>query len=232
MPDFRSEGAIYPLEISLAAANRTLTEKLQLTVPAGGAAPPAKPETSSDKAGKEAAGKPDAGSGQAAVLAGFAAVVLLGAGGWFWRRRRTAGSGASGAENTTIPAAGEPKPAEAVPPGLPPALPAQPTPGVLVRLTRIHEGPPPNQFELEIDSGVIIGSDPRASHLVLDTDSRIAPAHCEIVFAAGRLYIRDLGTAQGTFLNGAAVTGRQVIEEQDVLRLGATELQITFPVGA
>ena len=113
VPDFHSEGTIYPLEISLAAANRTLTEKLQITVPAGGVAAPAKTETSRDKAGKEAAGKSDAGSGQAAVLAGIAVVVLLGAGGWFWRRRRAAGSSASGAERTTIPAAGESKPSAA-----------------------------------------------------------------------------------------------------------------------
>ena len=207
VPDFRSEGRIYPLEMNLVAANRTWIEKLQLTVPAGGTAMPAKNEAAKDAAHKGGADKTDATASPVALYAGTAALLILAAIFWF-RRRKTSGGGAvSGPEER-------------------PALEA----GVWVRLTRIHEGPPPNQFELEIDSSVIIGSDPRVSHLVLDTDSRIAPAHCEIVFEAGRLHIRDLGTEQGTFLNGVAVTDRQIVEEQDVLRLGGTELRITFPV--
>ena len=59
---FRSEGAAYPLELSLAAANRTWTSKLQLTVPAGGnAAPPPGPATPAGQTGGEkTAGSPDA----------------------------------------------------------------------------------------------------------------------------------------------------------------------------
>jgi pSer/pThr/pTyr-binding forkhead associated (FHA) protein len=43
------------------------------------------------------------------------------------------------------------------------------------------------------------------------------------------LYLRDLVSTTGTYLNGVALTDRQRIEEQDVLRIGRTEMRITFP---
>lgn len=222
VPDFRSEGRIYPLEITLSAANRTWTEKLQITTPAGGKAAPAK--TSDSK--PVAAEKTDFAPGQVAVSTGIAAAAALAVGIWFWRRRRSGKEPVS--QEVCMP---EPAPAAtASAPAVAEAVVRAPEPGVLVRLTRIHEGPPPHQVELEIDSRVVIGSDPAVSHLVLESDNRISPAHCEIFFEAGFLYVRDLSGGQGTFLNGAAVAGRQRIEEQDVLRLGATELRITFPV--
>jgi pSer/pThr/pTyr-binding forkhead associated (FHA) protein len=76
---------------------------------------------------------------------------------------------------------------------------------------------------------VIIGSDPMVSHLVFEQDSGISAAHCEILLEAGCLYLRDLVSTTGTYLNGVALTDRQRIEEQDVLRIGRTEMRITFP---
>ena len=103
------------------------------------------------------------------------------------------------------------------------------TAGVLIRLTRIHEGPPPQQLEIEITDRVVLGSDPGFSHLVFENDGEIAPAHCEIEFEEGRLYLRDLASTQGTFLNGVALTARQSLEEHDVVKIGRTEMRITFP---
>ena len=232
---FRSEGAVYPLELSLTAANRTWTSKLQLTVPAGGtAAPAAEDSAAAQSAGK---GQPDGTQkGSLLLYAAIAAVVVLGLG-WFWfRQRRTA----------SVPEI-SPNPSRELPPPAPessvdfaspvisptagiPAAVAGETPGVLTRLTRIHEGPPPHQFEIEIVDRVVLGSDPAVSHLVFENDSEIAPAHCEIFFEGGRLYLQDLASTRGTFLNGVALSVRQCVEEQDVLKIGRTEMRITFPL--
>ena len=77
---------------------------------------------------------------------------------------------------------------------------------------------------------MVLGSDPAVSHLVFEQDREIAPAHCEIFFEAGRLYLRNLATTGDTFLNGVALTARQSLEEQDVLKIGRTEMRITFPI--
>lgn len=218
--NFVSEGRVYSLEISLTAANRTWTENLPLAVPAGGSiAEPASPKQ------PERTDSPiqTIFSGNAAVYSGAAAVVLLAAGLWFWRRRRQPGQpqprGTAGPNDAAVKIQAK-ESGEAAGPA---------TAGVLVRLTRIQAGISTETFELELDRAVIIGNDPAVSNLVLGGGSRLAPAHCEIFFTAGRLYIRDLGTEAGTLVNGAAVTDRQVLEERDVIGLGDVELQIAFP---
>lgn len=210
VPDFRSEGKIYELTMTLAAANRAWTEKIQLTIPPGGVVAPLAASgkqggAASTESDKQATGSQ---SGNLWIYAGIAAVVIAGGCGWILLRRR------SPAAPVTGPSISED------------VTPAQ---GVLVRLTRIHDGPPPNQFDIEIFDRVILGSDPNSSHLVFEGDRDIFPAHCEIFFESGRLFLQDLASAQGTFLNGEALTAVRCIEENDILRMGTTELKISFP---
>ncbi len=232
---FRSEGAVYPFELSLMSANRTWTSSIQLTVPAGGTAAPA---TETAGAGTKPAGKgkpeesPESSMGLYAGMLILAAILIVV---WVWFRRRRGGSvsGKSIAQDQPLIAA---MPELSNPPEAGAASANEiiddvvSTPGVLTRLTRIHEGPPPHQLEFEIVDRVVLGSDPAVSHLVFDNDSDIAPAHCVIFFEGGRLYLQDLASPQGTFLNGVTLTSRQCIVEQDVLKIGRTEMRITFPV--
>ena len=224
---FRSEGAAYPLELSLTAANRTWTSKLQLTVPAGGttATPTGSPAPAAQGGGDKTSRSPDSSPW---MMGGTVAILAVGVAGWFWLRRRRpavpatpALSGASAVATSTSNESPAPPPTAGVA--------AVPAAGVLTRLTRIHEGPPPHQFEIEIVDRVVLGSDPAASHLVFEQDREIAPAHCEIFLEEGRLYLQNLATTGDTFLNGVALTARQSLEEQDVLKIGRTEMRITFP---
>lgn len=227
-PELRSEGSVYPLEIGLTAAGRTWTDKLQLTVPAGGK-PAAGNAEEKQKGGAGGSGQ-TANSGPTVALAGGAAAVVLAGGLWYWlRRRRSAPAAAPAATGPAADAdaadglSGAASASEATAAAVGPA-------GIAVRLIRLHEGRPAEQFEFEIDGCVVIGSDPARSHLVLESDSRVAPAHCELFVAAGRLYVRELETEQGTLLNGVPVTDRQPVENQDVLSLGGAEMRIAFPV--
>jgi Mg-chelatase subunit ChlD len=201
---FRSEGGVYPVELSLTAANRTWTPRRQLTIPAGGTIAPTAGAATTQPVNQ---GSPGVGGWNVWLYAGIAAVVALLGGGWFWLRRRSA----------------------AVSVELAPFIGASSVPGVLMRLTQIQEGPSPHQFELEIVDRVVLGRDPVLSHLVFENDGEISPAHCEIFFESGCLYVQDLGSSQGTFINGNPLNGRHRIEEQDVLRIGRTELRIAFP---
>ena len=222
---FRSEGAVYPFELSLAAANRTWTSKLQLTVSAGGtaAAPPA--PAGQTGGGEKAAGSPDASPW---MMGGAAAILAVAVAGWFWFRPRR-GATPTVPSPVAEPSVAAPTPNEPALSSPATGAAAVPAAGVLTRLTRIHEGPPPHQLEIEIIDRVVLGSDPAVSHLVFEQDREIAPAHCEIFFEAGRLYLQNLATTGDTFLNGVALTARQSLEEQDVLKIGRTEMRITFP---
>ena len=226
---FRSEGAAYPLELSLTAANRTWTSKLQLTVPAGGttATPTGSPAPAAQTGGGEKAEGSPATSPW--MMAGTAAILAVAVAGWLWFRRRRSATPIAPApvSEPTVAASTLDEPPV---PSLTAGVAAVPVAGVLIRLTRIHEGPPPHQLEIEIVDRVVLGSDPAVSHLVFEQDREIAPAHCEIFLEEGRLYLQNLATTGDTFLNGVALTARQSLEEQDVLKIGRTEMRITFPI--
>jgi len=210
--NFRSDGAVFPISISLAAANRTWTEKLDLTIPAGGTLTPEQAPLPSSASATNEQKSSMSDSMSLWFLLGVGLVVLLAVALFFLRRRRLIRLA------TTV--APIPPNRSQIP---------ESAPGVLVRLTLIHEGALPNQFEFELVDRVIIGSDPRVSHLVFEQDEGIAAAHCEIVFEEGRLFLRDLSSTTGTYLNGVALLDSRRIEEQDVLRIGQTEMRITFP---
>jgi hypothetical protein len=57
-------------------------------------------------------------------------------------------------------------------------------------------------------------------------DFRVSRAHCRLELAASRLEVVDLGSANGTFLNGHLVM-RSPIHDGDELRLGDSVLKIT-----
>ncbi|MBA2449789.1 MAG: FHA domain-containing protein, partial [Chloroflexi bacterium] len=69
-----------------------------------------------------------------------------------------------------------------------------------------------------------IGRDP-ASRVVL-RDSYVSAAHAEIVEHGGERCVRDLGSRNGTRLNGRALAPRtlQALQDGDVLRIGPSEL--------
>jgi DNA-binding NtrC family response regulator len=55
-------------------------------------------------------------------------------------------------------------------------------------------------------------------------DSRMSSRHAEVRIEAGRVLIRDLGSENGTRLNGQLLIGERALEPGDVLRLGDTLL--------
>lgn len=213
-PDFRSDGKAVPVSLTLAAANKVWTEKLDLTIPAGGPSTAGSPKPSDPKPTGDTGKGKEPGAAEipwgwiaAGLLVVLCVVVLL-----LYRRRP-----APAATGIIAPLSG------------PQAVQLIQQPGVLVRLTRVQAGQHPEQFDMEIADRVILGSDPRVSHLVFEQDNEIAAAHCEILFESGFLYLQDMESPGGTYLNGIAIMERQRIEEQDLLQLGRTELRITFP---
>ena len=214
--NLRSEGAVFPVSLTLSAANKVWTEKLDLTIPAGGAvvnAPTQQPDAKTASGGK-ATGKDADSAGDQWLWIAAGLVVILCAGGILLLRRRSKSPAKS------VPAPSDP---------LPPPVQSMRQPGVLVRFTRLDAGAQSEPFDVEIVDRVVIGSDPRVSHLVFEQDDAIAAAHCEIVFEAGLLYVSDLASPGGTYLNGVAISDRQRIDEQDILHLGRTEMRIAFP---
>ena len=56
-------------------------------------------------------------------------------------------------------------------------------------------------------------------------DSYASAAHARIYRRGGRVYIEDLGSTNGTFVNGRQITRPLPLEVNDTVRIGDTELR-------
>jgi predicted component of type VI protein secretion system len=56
--------------------------------------------------------------------------------------------------------------------------------------------------------------------------SQVSRKHCELFEKNGRLIVKDLGSANGTYVNKEKVEGQRVLEHGDVLFLGKVKLRV------
>jgi len=80
---------------------------------------------------------------------------------------------------------------------------------------------------LTVTDELVIGRDVSGAGMLSD-DHELSRRHARIARdAGGRLTIEDLGSSNGTFVNGERVRDRQVLRVGDAVRIGATTLQVT-----
>lgn len=72
--------------------------------------------------------------------------------------------------------------------------------------------------------GAVIGRDP-ASEIALPADSKTSRAHARLLREAQNYIIEDMGSTNGTFVNGQRVT-RQALAPGDTVLVGSTALRI------
>ncbi|HLW63811.1 MAG TPA: FHA domain-containing protein [Gemmataceae bacterium] len=54
----------------------------------------------------------------------------------------------------------------------------------------------------------------------------ISKRHCAILARGGKVFVRDFGSTNGTFVNDAQVTGEQEIKDGDHLKIGPLEFKV------
>lgn len=98
--------------------------------------------------------------------------------------------------------------------------------GFRTRRFLVLAGPGLRQGEtIDVAGSTVVGRDP-ASGIHLDGDEFASSRHARIDPAPGGVWVEDLGSTNGTFVNGERVTGRVQLEPGDVLRVGETELRL------
>jgi hypothetical protein len=105
-------------------------------------------------------------------------------------------------------------PAATFVPPAPAPVPVYPNNGYLRGVLQVRSGPSAGQrFEIKAPR-VVIGRRSRETvadvSMILIDDARISRMHLEIVARPDGLYVRDLGSANGTWLNGRQVGGEAV----------------------
>jgi pSer/pThr/pTyr-binding forkhead associated (FHA) protein len=56
----------------------------------------------------------------------------------------------------------------------------------------------------------------------------VSRRHCALTFEDGVLYVEDLGSTNGTFINGERVRGREAIEPGDMLGIGPVMFRVKY----
>jgi len=86
-------------------------------------------------------------------------------------------------------------------------------------LTNDQSSSPPKEFEL-IKSEIIIGRDDSAD--VTIPASAVSRRHARLMLEGENYMLEDLGSSNGTFLNGEKLAGRRSLKPGDKIRLGQT----------
>ena len=79
--------------------------------------------------------------------------------------------------------------------------------------------------------GIVLGRDARLGP-PFSTDEFVSRNHVSVRRRGGGVEIADLGSANGTYVNGARVHAPARLEDSDVLRIGEIELKLAAPGGA
>lgn len=82
---------------------------------------------------------------------------------------------------------------------------------------------PPGRIDVQPPSA-IVGRDP-ASAIPLH-DPLVSWRHAELTIAGQAVYLRDLGSGSGTWINGKPVTAPKSLRDQDKIRIGSVDLMV------
>ena len=76
---------------------------------------------------------------------------------------------------------------------------------------------------IEVTVATVVGRD-QVSGVRLDDDEFASGRHARIDPRPEGVWIDDLGSTNGTFVNGTRITARQLLQTGDIVRVGETEL--------
>ena len=108
-----------------------------------------------------------------------------------------------------------------IPGGGPPGRPGRARPAYHLVLV---EGEPLRRAVALSGERLVLGRDPaRPFHL---SDPRISRAHCEVWVERQRVHVRDLGSTNGTFLDGGRVEGERMLSTGALLQVGRYSLRV------
>ncbi len=114
-------------------------------------------------------------------------------------------------------------------PEAPPAAATETPAPLLTAVSSAFDRPPavlslPNGQRIELHEGHYILGRHLENDIVLN-DTNVSRKHSEFVCAAGEVVVRDLGSTNGTKVNGVLITGEQLLQHGDVINFGTAQVR-------
>ncbi len=85
-----------------------------------------------------------------------------------------------------------------------------------------------NIFRFDLTDKYTIGRSASKSKLAFSGDAALSGLHCTMMVKNNKIYIKDEGTTNGTFVNGVPITGEFALENGDTLIIGSYEYRVTW----
>ena len=90
--------------------------------------------------------------------------------------------------------------------------------------TLVITAPDASQRTIEVRRPIVVG---RAAHADITLEDAFASdRHARFDTAEGRLFVHDLGSTNGTTVNGEPVTERTALSRGDTVRIGGTKMEV------
>ncbi|MEG1870725.1 MAG: FHA domain-containing protein [Peptostreptococcaceae bacterium] len=94
--------------------------------------------------------------------------------------------------------------------------------------TKIENNQEEESFRMILEESLSIGRGMNKNDWVITNDQTISQKHCKLYIEKGIVYMIDLNTTNGTFVNKKRMTKPVVINSQDRIRMGVSEYRITI----
>lgn len=101
-------------------------------------------------------------------------------------------------------------------------------PGIPIQLTAVSGAHRGREWLTEVGTETVIGRGAQCA-VVIDDDSEVSSRNSVLSTESGLLFVDDLGSTNGTSVNGTPITGRRRVGDGDLILVGRTELRLTFP---
>jgi len=93
----------------------------------------------------------------------------------------------------------------------------------MARLVILSEGFTGKAHELKVEKTTVGRVDDNTFPI---PEASVSSHHCEVVLRGTDIFVRDLNSTNGTFVNGRQVTGEAALKPGQILRLGQVEMRL------
>lgn len=97
--------------------------------------------------------------------------------------------------------------------------------GVKVKLMKLGKNKE-EPYEFMLEDSVVIGRDSAKSKLVFEKDELLSGRHCEFTLKNNMVFVCDLNSTNGTFVNGVPITSSYRLFTDDILLIGSMEFRV------
>lgn len=97
---------------------------------------------------------------------------------------------------------------------------------VKVQLIKLGKKDDEAPYDFILKDSIVIGSDPSGSNVTFKNDELLSGRHCKLVLKDHMVFINDLGSTNGTYVNGVPVSESYRLHNDDILFIGSMELRV------